>query len=423
MNWIDTILEFSAKNRRTLQLVLGILLALFIIVTELPAQNVNSQGFIYGKVHTDENTYIGQIRWGKEEAFWNDLFNARKTSYRPNLGDDEEEGSWFDISDWSLSSIWSDKKSSTTHQFVVQFGDIATIKTTRDPKILYLQMRDGNEIKVNGSGANDTGATLRLLDPELGELSIKWSRINKVEFLPTPQNLSENLGVPLYGTVKTFRKGDFTGFIQWDNDERLGRDKLDGSTRDGSVSINFDQIKSIASRRDGSDVVMKSGRELYVYGTNDVNKGNRGIIVSIDGVGKIVVPWRSFESVDFQPQDNSGLPYSSYASPKKLRGTVYTYNDEEVSGVIIYDLDETWDYEMIEGNDDEIEYKIPMRNIKSIRPKNYAYSQVTLKNGEVLLLGKKRDITDSNDGLMVIKREGQKPEYIRWKDIAEISFE
>ena len=47
-----------------------------------PLMHVRAQsdaGFIYGKVTTiDDNTYTGNIRWGKEEVFWFDMFNSSK---------------------------------------------------------------------------------------------------------------------------------------------------------------------------------------------------------------------------------------------------------------------------------------------------------------------------------------------------------
>lgn len=424
MNWTDMILDFVDKNKRTLQLVAGILLALFILVTELPAQSLNNQGFIYGKVYTRDNSYVGAIRWGKEEVFWNDLFNAQKTSTRVDRNRSRDKNdSWFDIDEWTLSSIWDSKKTSSRHQFSTQFGNIAAISKTRNSDIVYVLFKDGNDMKLDGSGFNDIGTNVKVIDPELGELEIKWERIAKIEFLSTPQNLSDNFGLPIYGKVETRRKGTFTGYIQWDKDERVGEDKLDGSTRDGKVSIAFKQLKSLYREEDGSEIELKSGRKMYVYGSNDVNNGNRGIIITVDGIGKIEIPWRSFRSVEFLPSNETGKSYNSYAKPKRLSGTIYTYDDEEISGSFIYDLDETWDFEMIEGNDDEIEYKVPIANIKSIRPKNYAYSQVTFRNGEVVLLGKGRDVTDSNDGLMVAVKGSKEPRYIRWRDISEILFE
>ena len=41
--------------------------------------NAQDDGFIYGKISTiDGESYTGQIRWGKEEAYWSDQFNGTK---------------------------------------------------------------------------------------------------------------------------------------------------------------------------------------------------------------------------------------------------------------------------------------------------------------------------------------------------------
>ena len=39
----------------------------------------DNQGFLYGRVITDSGTeYVGFLRWGDEEAFWDDLFHSLK---------------------------------------------------------------------------------------------------------------------------------------------------------------------------------------------------------------------------------------------------------------------------------------------------------------------------------------------------------
>ena len=53
----------------------------------------HDEGFIYGRVYTDDGHYEGPIRWGKEEAYWCDLFNAGKNdnAYIHYLSDDDRE--------------------------------------------------------------------------------------------------------------------------------------------------------------------------------------------------------------------------------------------------------------------------------------------------------------------------------------------
>jgi hypothetical protein len=50
-----------------------------------------------------------------------------------------------------------------------------------------------------------------VLDRELGVLKINWDKIRRVEFLPTPKNLDQVFGSPLYGTVTGARKETHTG--------------------------------------------------------------------------------------------------------------------------------------------------------------------------------------------------------------------
>ena len=240
-----------------------------------------------------------------------------------------------------------------------------------------------------------------------------------VEFMDTPSNLNDKMGDPLYGTVE-FYGGEYTGFIQWDHDERLSEDILDGDNRDGDVKIEFGKLASIERERGGSNIVTKSGREMYLRGSNDVNGENRGIIVTTD-FGRVDIPWREFKKVTFKDAPANFKSYKDFANVKKLSGTVTTKNGETLSGEIIYDLDEEYSFEMLQGNDDDVKYIIPMESVKSIAPKNYDYSQVVLKNGTELLIGDARDVNEENDGLLVFAGGGD-PEFILWEDIKSITF-
>ena len=88
------------------------------------------------------------------------------------------------------------------------------------------------------------------------------------------EELDEKFGEPLYGKVET-RGGTFEGFIQWDHDECLSTDELDGESEDGDVEIPFGRIRSIEKYRRGSLVVLETGRELYLTGSNDVDNDNQ----------------------------------------------------------------------------------------------------------------------------------------------------
>jgi hypothetical protein len=407
------------RSSRSLVIVIGLLVALMAFTLVTQAQS--DQGYLYGKVYTDRTTYTGPIRWGGEEVFWSDLFNAAKkdNDYEklvPRKKEDKEGWSNFD---WTFSSIWEDK--GTAHQFTCQFGNIKELITTGRGDAI-LKLKNGGDLKVNGEGYNDIGARIQVWDEELGTVSIPWERVVRIEFLPTPATLDQAFGKPLYGTVEGVRKEKYTGFIVWDNDERLASDKLDGDTHDGDVSIKFADIHTIEKEGDGCEVKLTSGRTLLLDNSNDVNDGNRGVLVVNPEFGVIEFSWKAFKRVTFSSPPNGGQAYTDFPAPQPLQGTVSLLEGEDVTGRIIYDIDEVLDFEIIEGKENNIEYQIPIRNIKKITPKNFDYSQIELKNGQTLLLGGMRDVSEDNSGLLIFVKGKKEPVHVVWKNINEITF-
>ena len=416
--------SWMMKNKRIILLVVGNIVAFLIVLQELKAQD--TQGYMYGKVTTvDRKVYEGRLRWGSEEAFWHNYFNAAKTGepkhgeYRDRSGSTDFDWENFN---WDFRSIWEDHIN-VRHQFTCQFGDIKTIENVKRGYV-DLTLKNNVTYHLSGQGYNDVGAQVQVYDDELGKMGIDWDRIDRVDFLPTPKNLRIREAAPLYGTVETLRKGTFTGYIQWDHDERLGDDKLDGDTDDGAdVSFPFNQIRKIERYRSGSNVELKSGRRLYLTGSNDVNSENRGVIIDVPEMGRVDIPWKYFEQVTFEEVQTSGKPYAYYAPPKGLYGKVITLNNDEISGKIIFDLDEEWELETLDAKDDDVEYEVTLRHVKRIIPRNYAYSQVELRNGVSLLLGDARDVDSHNDGLLIMNSRDDRGKYVKWDDIVEIIFD
>ena len=386
-------------------------------VADLPAQNGDQ--FIYGMVTTKSgDQYRGFIRWGNEELTWHDIFNSTKTDAQMKESQTGKGFSWSDLA-WDFNSIWKDKRYSSNRSFACQFGDIAFLHNRGRDKV-DVELKNGAIIKVRG-GSNDVGARLRMIDFELGVIKFDWDRIKHVEFFQAPAGENPDYGSLLYGQVKSRRGGIFTGYIKWDTDERVSKDILDGNSKNGEQKIPFGNILSITKDDNGSVVSFPSGRDIFLKGSNDVADGNRGIVVFQDGIGNVEIPWKHFEEITFQ-EPQGGLGYRDYPDPKPIEGTVLLFNGNTHEGQIIFDMDELWSLEMLDGNDDYVEYQIPFRYIKSIRPKNKAYSLVELHNGDEFLLGDSQDVSRSNDGVLIMNKSNGKPISIEWDDIDQIDF-
>lgn len=406
-------------------LVLAIQLAM--LPQSATAQN---EVFIYGTVYTEDgDEYTGPLRWGKEEVYWTDMFNASKLEneninylsrdeiqdIRSNRNVENRMTSW-------VSNKWTnygwDWDNEFVHQFSCPFGYIKSITMHRRDKVI-VELQDGSEFEVDGDGYNDIGTKIRILDDEIGQIELSWSRIERIEFSETPKKLDNTFGEPLYGEVES-DQGIFTGLVQWDHDERLSEDELDGDTYDGDLSIAFGKIRSIENEGSSSFVTLKSGRELNLRGSNDVNSSNRGIIVSVEGLGRVDIPWREFEKVTFKDMPKTMKKYSDFNKTSPITGTVITSNGS-YEGKLVFDLDEAFDFESLNGMQDRTEFIIPFANLQRISPKGYRYATVTLKNGDKLTLDDSQDVSDKNTGVLVF--EGKEARYLSWQDIDSIEFD
>jgi hypothetical protein len=302
--------------------------------------------------------------------------------------------------------------------FSVQFGYIEAIILERKNEVL-VQLRDGTTMQVKG-GSNDIGADINVYEPEIGEIKVEWDRIARVQFSQAPMNYEPYFGVPVTGKVKT-RDGEVSGYVQWDKQERLTKDKIDGESKDGELSIPLGNIAAMEKFRRGLKVRFHAGRELELDGTNDVDRRNRGIVVTNTEQGRVEIPWRQFEKVDLEVPGKSIMSRDDFKTYGMIYGTVIDRGGNQYQGKIVYDLDEQFDFEMLDGYIGEIEYKIPFALIREIVPLGFDRAQITLTNGEILRLEDTQDVTDQNDGIIIDTGKGR-PQYLAWKDVDKIQL-
>jgi hypothetical protein len=220
--------------------------------------------------------------------------------------------------------------------------------------------------------------------------------------------------------VKT-RSGDFRGYVQWDQEECLGNDELDGDTDDGDLSIRMGNIRSIERRsRSSSRVTTKDGRAVVLSDTNDVDSSNRGIYVEDPRYGRVLIGWDAFERVDFT-DGGSGPGYAAFAPGQPLAAIVTVAGGKKLSGRLVYDLDESETTEMLDGERRDVEYSIPFALVQTIVP-GADSARVVLRSGEELLLEDTTDVGEDNAGLLIYEIGKEKPTYVPWEDVEIIEL-
>lgn len=387
------------------------------------ASQASVEGYLYGTVETKAGKlHTGILRWDDEEAFWDDLFHSVKEELPyeeyiepPEVKDDLK---WWEKMARTIGDEFDGHRE--TRVVAVRFGDLKSVRPNRrDGAVLTL--RNGSEIEVDGY-ANDVKATVVVYDTKPGRVEVRWNQIEEIRFAPTPPDVDPG-SFRLRGTVAT-EEGDFVGFIQWDSQEALSTDRLDGDEDDRRVSVPMGEIRSIEkiSRR-SSLVVMKDGVEHRLSGTNDVNSDIRGIHVEDERFGRVEVSWDSFEKVVFEEPGTSGASYGDFGVGAHLTGTVTLTNGDWRKGRLVFDLDEEWSWEMLDGSSGELDYAIPFARVASIEPRGEDGSLIVLRNGRKLELDGSHDVGMNNSGVLVIPTGDGEPGFVPWREIAKIVFE
>jgi hypothetical protein len=422
----DELSKFTGVHmkRRLLILSLGLVSAL-----GGAALAADAAGRIYGRITTtDGDTYEGIIRWDKNEASWVDILDG--TRERESSADDADtprkkhrDRTRIEILGLKIGDDGDDVEFSSSSQAGIRIGHIKSIRPDGDDAADII-LKSGRKVHMEADGS-DLGSGIREIiveDKHEGETELAWEDIELVEFLPAKVDAESMLGDRLYGTVTTRRGDQYTGFVAWDADEAFGTDVLDGETKDRTRKIRFDKIASIERySSDGASITLKNGEQLVLRGTNDVNDGNRGIVVCDPAFGQVVVDWDQFEKLDFQTPTKQ-VGYDQFDGGRPLHGTVQTEEGDKYTGTIKWDDDESNTWEMINGEFRDVRFEIEFGLIKSIEKQSSSTSLVTVSDGRTFRLRGSNDVDESNRGIY-IQMPNNKTVRVDWEDFTRLDLD
>ena len=311
---------------------------------------------------------------------------------------------------------------SGTVQSGIRFGHVKSIASLDSQSALFT-LKSGEEMVFAGN-ATDLGSNLRALIVEQLDgttVELGWDDLDVVEFQPAPENASPPSSRN-YGTMTTHSGMEFTGYISWDVDEIYSADVLNGEDRGDDREIPFGSIERIdrdSSR--GSMVTLDTGEEVLLEGSDDVDESNNGISVSDPGLGQVKVSWYEFASVRFHEAE-SHAGYGQFDGGQAIYGTLRTRDGEEYTGEMVWDCDESYTWEMLNGQQDGVEFHVEFSQIASLRPIGDWGTEVTLKDGRKYELRGSNDVDDSNRGIVVRLDDGDEVS-VDWDDLEEVNLQ
>jgi len=390
---------------------------------------------LYGRVVTaGGEVYEGYIRWDKNEGSWADVLNGSKEIPWENVRQAERLGGdrWdrrereHSIRVLGVRISWDEDEDDYpgSASSGIRFGHLRSLAVMGDERAL-LTLKSGEEIELEG-GSTDLGDGVRGIvvdDPERGEVELRWRDLDVIDFEAAPAGVSAPASQRLYGTLRTRRGLEFTGYVAWDVDEILGSDILDGEERGRDRKIPFDRIAAI--ERDGSSgalVILRNGEEIELRGSNDVDRDNRGITVADPALGEVSVDWDAFESLTFDdPPGDAAGSYDAFDGGALLEGTVETEDGERITGTIRWDNDEAYTWEILDGESEDVTFDIEMGQVASIRRDGSWGAEVTLVDGRTFQLEGSNDVDEGNKGIFVTPEDGETV-MVPWRDFREAVF-
>lgn len=390
---------------------------------------------LYGRVTTTEGTVVeGFIRWDRNEASLGDFLDAMKPIAPERIREAERLDPAFAARQREARSIvafgmritWdeddqSDPPASTS---AVRFGHVTSIVPV-DRRSARLELTSGDSLMLHSS-SSDLGRGMRemlVTEPDGTEHGIRWSELERVDFFAPPPDASAPGGRRLYGTVSTWSDLELSGAIAWDVDEILTTDILDGRSQGEDREIPFGDIEGIEWESDRSArVTLRSGEEVVLRGTNDVDRSNRGIEVADPAFGRAVVSWEDFRSVRFHDARDEA-PWPDFSPGAPIRGTAFAADGRVLEGELRWNNDQSQLWEALSGWVGDTRVRVEFGSVRTVRKLDEDRLEIELRSGRTMELevDPPEDERLGSRGVYVAP-EGRSTRLILWRDFDRLEL-
>ena len=376
------------------------------------AQYTDAPFRLFGEVATvDNQIYRGFISWGGIKNYWIDFFEASKPQnpYSSFFSDSDEV--FFNNGTQILSTP-------PRHIFSCRFGNIKSIRPT-DEKEVLLQLKNGYGFTLIKGNSKDIRTNIQVTTP-VETVSIKWDQISEIHFMSADSNAVAPHLNQVAGIVKS-SQGIYKGLINWNYNSQKSIEK------NNNINNTLQKMKKIVRWKGTQGNHYKGIYALEhnpkaFFPNTSVLEPMENVMINMPNTGLVTVTINRFNELEMIPlSELTLLSYDDFAAPETIKGEVITRNNEKISGNLAYDLDENMNFEVLDGKNNNITYQIPFKYIRSIEPKNYKYSFITLKNGSQLSLGDAPDVNHENSGIIIFGNEI--PVYIPWNEIKAVNIE
>jgi len=286
----------------------------------------------------------------------------------------------------TVGYAWDSDASS--RQFVARFGDLRQLRVLSGDRI-EVTTRDGVAHRLGG-GSNDVGATIVVHDRDLGAVKLAWVASSGWTSGRHPPALAPRSAAAGQGRGP---RRDVRGV------HPVGQPGVPGPRPAG---------RRVRGRGD----VRRAGPDP---GHREARRG------------------RGVDRVEGRPEAAAGgHQRRGRVDPRDPgRGPALRARGDSLGGLRarpvfrrgrVFDLDERASWEMLNGSRNGIEYNVPFALIRAIEPQRGEASRVILRSGTEIVLGDGQDVSESNDGVVVIDAGGTETHF-PWIEVRRIDFD